>query len=302
MPWIEAKKKHRDALREFALRREWEHVTFSNKLKEYLKDQRIFFFSYENPFPTSLKTLLRLPNEHKSEYHISNSFMLTRFGILLPILYEKNREILYGLKNHLSSLHNKMFSIIGTKEDVQFTSSILPEQPHTVVDYYLMLLSSKEFDNEKPIQQDYGETGKFSLKIKLAHPREAKYLFPLQRDYELEEVVLKKANYNPKFSLAMFRKNLEENIVLYAELDGTPVAKAGTNARGFITDQIGGVFTKRDQRGKGIARIVMKYLLSLIFEDKQYASLFVKKHNLPAINLYKSLGFKIVNDFRIAYF
>ena len=100
----------------------------------------------------------------------------------------------------------------------------------------------------------------------------------------------------------MFKESLENNVVLYAEINGTPVAKAGTNARGFITDQIGGVFTKREERNKGIARIVMKYLLSLIFQEKRYASLFVKKHNTPAINLYKSLGFERVNDFRIAYF
>ncbi len=310
MPWIEAKKKHREALKEFALIREWEHVTFSNKLKEYLKDQKIFFFSHDLSLQPSFKKLFtkklqgesNISTEHKTNYNISNSLMLTRFGILLPILFEKNREILAGLKNYIPIFKNKMFSVIGTKEDVQFISSLLPEQPHTVVDYYLMLLCSENFNNGESIQREYGEIGKFNLKIKLAHPRDAKYLFPLQRDYELEEVILKRSNYNPKFSFAMFKKNLEENIVLYAEMDTIPVAKAGTNARGFITDQIGGVFTRRDQRGKGIARIVMKYLLSLIFEEKKYASLFVKKHNLPAINLYKSLGFEIVNDFRIAYF
>ncbi len=308
MPWVEAKKKHREALKQFALKREWEHVTFSSKLKEYLKDQRIVFFTRTSIPSTGATRKIQIlkknpPHElHKNGYDIVNSLMLTRFGILLPVLFEKSPQILREAEQTLESFQSKMFSIIGTEEDVKLVSSILSSTPHTTVDYYLMVLQRNKFNNITPIQKDYGETGKFNLKVKLAHPRDTKYLFPLQRDYELEEVVLKRENYNPRFSMTLFRKSLEENIVLYGELDGEPIAKAGTNARGFITDQIGGVFTKREKRGKGIAKIIMRYLLSLIFQEKEYASLFVKKQNKAAINLYRDLGFETVNNFRIAYF
>jgi predicted GNAT family acetyltransferase len=80
------------------------------------------------------------------------------------------------------------------------------------------------------------------------------------------------------------------------------VAKAGTNARGFGVDQIGGVFTLEKLRNSGIAFRVMEELLRQVFAHKDMACLFVKKDNLPALALYKRLGFATADSYRISYF
>jgi predicted GNAT family acetyltransferase len=80
------------------------------------------------------------------------------------------------------------------------------------------------------------------------------------------------------------------------------LSKAGTNARGFDADQIGGVFTVEEERGRGLARRVMDALLGRIFQEKSQASLFVKKLNPAAVTLYRRLGFRELEDFRISYF
>ena len=50
------------------------------------------------------------------------------------------------------------------------------------------------------------------------------------------------------------------------------------------------------------AREVMGALLERIFREKAAASLFVKKHNPAAVALYRRLGFRELEDFRISYF
>ena len=127
-------------------------------------------------------------------------------------------------------------------------------------------------------------------------------LLPLQIRYELEEVVINRKRYSEQVCRQNLKRALRQQLVLMAEQNGRVVAKAGTNARGFTTDQIGGVFTVENERNSGIAFRVMEELLRRIFSDKHTASLFVKKDNLPALSLYRKLGFRIFDGYQISYF
>jgi predicted GNAT family acetyltransferase len=102
--------------------------------------------------------------------------------------------------------------------------------------------------------------------------------------------------------MRLLKAALKEEIVYVAELDGVPVAKAATNARGFDVDQIGGVYTVPGERGKGIGAVVVGALLKALFAEKSSACLFVKKRNRPAIALYDRLGFEPVTDYIISYY
>jgi ribosomal protein S18 acetylase RimI-like enzyme len=46
----------------------------------------------------------------------------------------------------------------------------------------------------------------------------------------------------------------------------------------------------------------MEELLRRIFAEKQTACLFVKTNNLPALSLYRKLGFRIGDGYQISYF
>ena len=80
------------------------------------------------------------------------------------------------------------------------------------------------------------------------------------------------------------------------------MGKAGTNARGFRVDQIGGVYTLPARRGRGIAAALMAALLADILGQGRKPSLFVKPTNAAALALYRSLGFEDIGDFRADYF
>jgi predicted GNAT family acetyltransferase len=87
--------------------------------------------------------------------------------------------------------------------------------------------------------------------------------------------------------------------VLVAELDGRVVGKINTNAVTFTRRQIGGVYVHPDYRGMGIARRMAGEFASSLVSG---ISLFVRKSNTAARNVYLGIGFEIAGDYRISYY
>jgi predicted GNAT family acetyltransferase len=140
------------------------------------------------------------------------------------------------------------------------------------------------------------------LSILRAEPGDCSRLFPLQFEYEREEVILDGAFHNPETTMACLRQSLTTQTTLYARCDGTPVAKAGTNAKGFTCQQLGGIYTLPEYRSRGIASALVSRLCSLIAFEAPTVSLFVKTQNAAAIAVYRRLGFKNIDRFRISYY
>jgi len=140
------------------------------------------------------------------------------------------------------------------------------------------------------------------LSIRRASRADLASVYPLQEAYEREEVATSIHEFNPSGCRAALARNLEERIIFVAELDGHLVGKAGTNARAFALDQVGGVFVAPPYRGKGIGSALMLSLLDLLAAEGRDASLFVKRENTAARALYDSLGFEDLEDFRADYF
>ena len=63
-------------------------------------------------------------------------------------------------------------------------------------------------------------------------------------------------------------------------------------------NEIRALFVSPDARGKGIGKKLLEYLLSIV---KEPISLYVAKTNLVAKSLYKSYGFKVVEEFKTDY-
>jgi hypothetical protein len=140
------------------------------------------------------------------------------------------------------------------------------------------------------------------ISVKTASPADTDMLFTLQRGYELEEVLLEDSIFDFHLCLQNLKSLLKRETVLVAYHKGIPVAKAGTNARGYGFSQVGGVYTLPEYRGKGISRYLMALLARREWDQGRSLALFVKKTNLPARSLYHRGGFKRMGDFRITYY
>jgi predicted GNAT family acetyltransferase len=139
------------------------------------------------------------------------------------------------------------------------------------------------------------------LTIHRASLSDSELLWPLEKAYQVEEVIRTGHQLNEAPAKRHFINTLKDQEIYYAVLDGMPVAKAGTNARGIEYDQIGGVFVSPAYRNRGFARQVLTHLLNSISLQGRKPCLFVKKSNSPALGLYRSLGFQERGTFRISY-
>ncbi len=287
MSWKRAEAGDLPDLLELARAQEGRAVHFSSRLRPARAGGRA-------GLPSRLEATVLV---HRLGAQTTAALLLTSGGLLLPLLPAPGQAGMAAPRFPAwRALARNLHSVMGPLREVLWAESNLPFPARVCVDYHLMGLPRLDY---LPPAQAPAPAG---LQLREAGPQDARGLYPLQRDYELEEVLIEPGHFDPQACLANLRQTLRRQLVILAELEGRPVAKAGTNARGFDADQIGGVFTVEGERGRGLARRVMAVLLECIFREKSLASLFVKKLNPAAVALYHRLGFREQEDFRISYF
>lgn len=281
MAWYPIVQRETRELLQFLRTREWTCVSFSSRLvNREGGGNRIF-----------------VNRSADEDNRIVESLLLTPHGLILPVidptvfpLKRYRDELLPLLRASARGVH----SIMGLDVQVATIESLLTSRVYERIEYYLM--TREYFNIERPSE----EGG--SLRVRRASVHDVRALFPLQRDYEKEEVLLNPRKFNSTASFLSLQKNLRREIIYVAELDGVPVAKAGTNARGMNYFQIGGVFTVPSLRGRGIGKIIMRALMWEIAQRKKHLCLFVKRSNQSAIRLYTSLGFTLRDKYAISYY
>lgn len=90
--------------------------------------------------------------------------------------------------------------------------------------------------------------------------------------------------------------------IALVELEGEVVAKAEVMARTGRAALIGGVYTEPSCRGRGFATACMSLLCEGILKRGETACLNVALDNVPALRVYRSIGFTRVCAYRMAHF
>ena len=134
-------------------------------------------------------------------------------------------------------------------------------------------------------------------------------LAPLQKGYEMEEVLTSPDDFDEAVSRLTMRRFLREQIIyaLFAPaavpgLQRQAVAKAGTNALGLNWYQLGGIYTLPAFRGRGCAAFLAQTLAEVNMAANKKTALFVKNINIPAQKAYKKAGFVPDKPFEIIYY
>jgi len=193
---------------------------------------------------------------------------------------------------------NNIYSIQGLTEEVKLLEEALRKKrlmAKDVIDYDLM-----SFDIPSMINKSKNYPAKLELCVPVFGDVEA--LAPLQAGYEKEEVIPKGSVFNPLSSRINIAKIIKNGKILAAKLDGRFVGKININAVSFNRYQIGGVYVCPEYRGQGIAGKMTREFIKSLMDQGKGLTLFVKKINVAALSLYKSLGFTAHNDYRITYY
>ena len=132
--------------------------------------------------------------------------------------------------------------------------------------------------------------------------KDADELLPLQAAYEAEENGIRDDGLDTAKALMRLRGILRRETVIACrdERTGRLLGKAGTNAKGFGWNQVGGVYTLPQERGRGIAAFLVAELARLSACEGKSAVLFVKPKNKAAQSAYAKSGFKECGGFRVA--
>jgi len=216
---------------------------------------------------------------------------------LIPVLCgEKEIPKLKFLKNLLRI--KKIHSVQGLSEEVivlENAFKMLGKVTAEIFDYELMSLDTM------PSKKGFSE-GPKNLVLRVPQMVDLDALAPLQAGYEQEEVLPSGSAFSPAASRVNTANIIANGKILAAELNGKFVGKINVNAVSFTRYQVGGVYVSPDFRGMGIAsRMVTEFIASLVNQGMG-VTLFVKKNNVPARRLYNSIGFKMKNNYRIAYY
>ncbi len=275
MSWLPVGRREMSSVVQFLLPDEALHVPFTSRLRTGARGCEVYC-------------------ERGGGGAVRECILFTNGGLLLPVLSPgtDGREALSGL---LKDLRPPVHSVMGVGRCVCAAEALLPVEPTTRIEYFLMTVGRGDLRPGLPLDDP-------RLGVRRAGPADAEALFPLQKGYELEEVIIDPVHFSEANCMRLLKTALKEELVYVAEIDGAPVAKAATNARGFGVDQIGGVYTVPGERDKGIGAYVVTKLLREVLAQKAAACLFVKKRNRPAIALYDRLGFQPVTDYVISYY
>jgi uncharacterized protein len=214
-------------------------------------------------------------------------------GSILPVLEGTGGE---GARGALASLGPARFDavrVVGLHEDVHSFESAIGRAKDSI-DYFLM---RRDASAHSPVIEPMP-----GLVIRASGVDDADAILPFQEAYEKEEVLIPLHPFNARAISLSLAESLRSQIVLVAELGGRIVAKAQTNARGFIWDQLGGIYVMPEWRGRGVGACITSELARRIEGEGRRACLFVKKSNLGAIRAYGRAGFSQACDFRIAYY
>jgi len=120
------------------------------------------------------------------------------------------------------------------------------------------------------------------------------------------ELIEQELAYDPRRASRDFAHNvaqmIEHRLWWVAEKDGRICFFCNIGPWCRQTAQLQGIWTPPELRGQGLATAALSAICDRLLEDSPTLSLYVNDFNVPAIALYRRLGFEIVGEYQTMLF
>jgi GNAT superfamily N-acetyltransferase len=210
---------------------------------------------------------------------------LMMFAFEDQILKDLTRELLH---------HDQSFPILGI---------LGPEKQSQVILDELKILEFNSDNLDDLLELDLNEIqdcffeNKEDFKIIDPAQMNQDVLFDWMKNYEIEALERKDDESLEQIVWGKIKRLLQGDCYVLT-YKNKPVSLTAFNARFEKTAQIGPVWTPKEERSKGFAKYLLKFL---IYKSKQdgLEKLILFSDNQIALNLYESMGFKYIGKYRI---
>ncbi len=278
-----------EALVEFLAREEYRCVSLSERLARGFslggaRDRPGFAASFREPFKAPVGFWL-----HHDEVSIDGAALLCPKGSAWCLLPRNGRGIA-----DLAAVFDpggRLSSLSGPGEDVGPLSATIGRVPRIARRYALM----RSCGEIAPLAAPEG------VGIRRASMRDIPSLCSLHGAYEKEEMPEAPRSCLPSLLERMVGM-LRRQVVVIASLDGLPVGKANTNARGLSTDQLGGIYVRPEARNRGIGAFMTGSLAAMLRHENRSVCLYVRPENGEAERMYGKLGFDEAGSYAAFHF
>ena len=210
----------------------------------------------------------------------------TANGLLYPLGYANQRtSVIPRLR---SDLRFPRWAVVGHPQDV----ALLLKDLASASDFkYLITHRFSYRYYSYPYHTVPPTPNQHDLTVRPATWQDKKQLVALHTLY-LREEVYQNSDMGHNYIVREVAYMLRERATMVALYRDQIVAKASTNGRGFLYDQIGGVYTLPNFRNRQIARTVLTALMAQLLLQGRKICLFVKERNHTARHLYHEMGFE----------
>ena len=220
-------------------------------------------------------------------------FYYTKGNLVLSCLPYQSREVFNVLRSFF--LKNRVFCISSFTAYTEFLIKVLDsvgtQCVNEVRNYYLM-----EFNTGSLCKNTYGYT------LRQCSKKDVDELLPMQVSYVTEEVLLKGTQAVPRAERLSLEKSVKAQNIFCLCQNNKIVSKVHISALTEHYAQLGGVYTLKSFRQRGLASCLVNNVSSQLWINGKKAVLFVNVKNTPAIHSYLNAGFNSFGEYKIAYY
>lgn len=274
-----------------------------NAQKQHFQNLQTFILPYEQHC-VLLASHIRTESEHLYFFIDENEDnkicgIIFYDGTILHCIPKENQnqQLRDSLKQFFSTAEKPVKCMNGEKTASEYVLGILKELGKEASQsnfYNLMILEEEPISPPQKLSCDD--------EIRRCSEDDIDLLLDLQKKYLIKEVAPVGKQVSDMQCAMSLRQILKTQLAFALYSDCEPVAKANTNAIGWNWIQLGGVFTHPLYRKNYYAWHLMIVLIHRIQKTSRKVCLYVKEKNIPAIELYKKIGFVNDGKFEIDYF